>query len=395
MTPTRRKNNFFLASAYLKLPQKITGKSLAFITHTEWQIFKIIGQLIMRIEDIKKLLQLLQLLTLPEEKALNSTEIGRKLFNKTSALDANELRTVQRYLKALSESSAGEAPLIQSVGEGRWRRYYHRPGTLAKWLMSEQTAHHLVLAQAVLQNSFGKIQELAVQQDLAQAEQVISFKEKSRRLRQKLRVVPDGLGRLPAYIDNKVLEDVATAIVNDRQLRYEYNSSEGKKITRTVSIQGLIAKDGAIYLIGTEGLTDSPSRAHPLQRFKETCVMASASQYRPDFNLDEYIEKTHQLSHSIEGKNDLFDLILRVNPAAIFHFQERPLGKSQKINQPTENDAWYLLSTQVPYTVLLVPFLLSMGPWIEIISPEKIKSEFISRLRVMQEIYKKDLLPIN
>ena len=108
-----------------------------------------------------------------------------------------------------------------------------------------------------------------------------------------------------------------------------------------------------------------------------------------------YIEKTQQLSHSIEGKNDLFDLILRVNPAAIFHFQERPLGKSQKINQPTENDSWYLVSTQVPYTVLLVPFLLSMGPWVEIISPEKIKSEFISRLRVMQEIYIKDLSPIN
>lgn len=76
-----------MTSVHLKLPWEITDNFLVFTIHAEWQIFKI-GQLIMRIEDIKKLLQLLQLLTLPEEKALNSKEIGRKLFNKTSALDA-------------------------------------------------------------------------------------------------------------------------------------------------------------------------------------------------------------------------------------------------------------------------------------------------------------------
>lgn len=343
----------------------------------------------MNIENAKKMLRLLQHLTVSEDKALTSIEIGKFFFNKKESLEPSELRAIQRYLKDLSESQAGARPLIRSIGDGRWRRYYHNPADLANWLMSEETAHHLVLAWAVLQSSFGQIRELEAQQTLAQAEQVVSANERSRRLREKLRVVPDGLGRLPANINSAVLKDVIQAIVTNRQLRYEYSGSDGKEITRTVTVQGLVAKDGTIYLIGTEGLSDMPGRAQPLQRFKNTVVLHTPSQPRPDFKLDDYIKKTHQLSHSIDAAEEIYDLKLRVNPAAIFHFKERPLGVSQVIIPPAEEESWYLVVVKIPHTVLLVPFILSMGPWVEVVSPLRIRSEFISRLKLMNDIYSK------
>jgi predicted DNA-binding transcriptional regulator YafY len=157
-------------------------------------------------------------------------------------------------------------------------------------------------------------------------------------------------------------------------------SAAGKASAKTVNPLGLVAKDGSIYLVASEGLSGKP-RNYPLQRVKE----ASASQHRLEeplgFNLDRYIEETHQLSHVLNSAESPLTLKLRVSPNAIHHFRERPLAVDQMIGTVADSGDWHVVTATVPDTILLVPFLVSMGPWIEVLEPAAVRARTFQWLR--------------
>ena len=90
------------------------------------------------------------------------------------------------------------------------------------------------------------------------------------------------------------------------------------------------------------------------------------------------------------------DLRLRVAPRALFHFRERTVKGTVAVTwAPDQRDSgrdedpgtWGVVVAKMPYTVQLLPFLLSLGQWIRVESPESIREQMRTVVGGMVEHY--------
>jgi predicted DNA-binding transcriptional regulator YafY len=331
--------------------------------------------------------RLLQLLNSQPQGALTTNQIALKWFEKTGV--AINIRNIQRHLSELSADSADGPALVDVLGDDKERKYYVRLSQVAQWFMTEEAALNVLLTRHVLERSFSAgldPDEAKRQADMA--EKVSGDSVRTRRLRVRLRIVPDGIGRLPARVDAQILASAMDAVAASQKLSFTYCNAAGKESQQVLSPQGLVAKDGTIYLLATKGLSEPP-RHFALHRVTEAHVVPHPLQARPDFDLDGYIRDSHQLSHRLNAEAPPVSLKLRVAPEALFHFTERPLSSDQSVGPARRSDGWRLVTATVPETVLLVPFLVSIGG-IEVLGPPSVRAKTARWLRDAAAHYASD-----
>lgn len=357
-----------------------------------------------QIKTIKTVARLLEILSVPKEEALTNVELGRKFYGRSgtrqhafSALTKPELRNIQRYTEALSTKTLDGPALIDVIETGapnakrKTRRFYHIRSNVADWLMTGEAALNLLLSQQVLGRAFGSVERISTKKNSEIAARVVSASTETQRLRERIRVVPDGIGRLACHIPQRILRETIEALAKSRKLAFSYIDAKGKESNLLVSPQGVVSKDGTLYLISTRGLSDAVGRPFALHRMKDAQVHHQAAQDRPDFNLDVHIKESHQLSHRLDHDGPPVELKLRVAPESLYHFKERPLSKDQKIGQPRRSDDWRIVTATIPNSWLLAPFLLSMGGWIEVLEPHEVRAELAKRVREMAQHYVADV----
>lgn len=318
---------------------------------------------------LKAAVRLLQLLPTHAERALTTGEIVERWA--TSGAEPVDIRTVQRYMCDLSEDGADGPALVNVVMRKGERRFFLRLSQVSHWFMSEEDALNLLWSRQALAQSFAAINPDQAARGQLLAQKVATADPHTRRLRDRLRLVPNGIGRLPAKVAREVLVSVVDAIGAGQLISFDYVSTAGKASSHARSPQGLVAKDGSLYLLATEGLCDPPL-AFALHRMKSTSVLPRPMTQRLDFDLDRYIADTHQLSHKLQADAPPIQLKLRVSPNDLFHFKERPLAANQQIGAPDAADGWCLVSAEVPDTVQLLPFLASFGE-VEVLSPPELR----------------------
>jgi predicted DNA-binding transcriptional regulator YafY len=297
-------------------------------------------------------------------------------------------RSVYRYLDELSTLLAGGTYLVsKKKRDGKENVFYLEPSPKDDWFLTEEMALDLSLGGQVLDSIFRTSLDSQGRSWAKRAKDFLDTASgETRRIRTKLRIVPDGIGRLPARIEPEVLRQTITAIRKDKKVGFVYTNAKGDKKSKVLTPLGLVAKDGTIYLVAVDGATGRPIH-YALHRMSEASVHDDMSQLRPDFDLDRYIWDTHQFSHVLSGSDQLVSLELRVAPEMIYHFRERPLSEDQRVTEPMASDGWYRVDAKVPDTILLVPFLLSMGHWIEVLGPKKVRDETALRARQMWQHY--------
>lgn len=337
--------------------------------------------------------KLLRLLNSQSQAALTTSQIVSKWLGQPSTKieTRNALRTIQRYLSELSADSAQGPALVDVLDDGKERRYYLRLSQVAQWFMTEEAALHLLLTRQMLERSFvGGLDPDEAKRRADMADTVTDSSVRTRRLRARLRIVPDGIGRLPARVDAQILASAVDAVAADQKLSFTYINPAGKQSQQILSPQGLVAKDGTIYLLATKGLSEPP-RHFALHRMTEAHVVPHRLLARPDFDLDSYIRDSHQLSHQLNAEAPPVSLTLRVAPDALFHFKERPLSADQSIEPDRRSAGWNVVTATVPETVLLVPFLVSIGG-IEVLGPPSLRSKTAKWLREAAARYAPDAL---
>lgn len=318
---------------------------------------------------LKSAARLLQLLPTRAESALTTRQILVEWAR--AGTQPIDLRTVQRYMSELSADGADGPALVDVVEDKAEKRYFLRLSQVSQWFMTEEAALSLLWSRQALARSFAAIhpEQIVCDEDLAQ--RVTAGDVRARRLRERLRLIPDGIGRLPAKVSRDVLVAVVDAIGAGQLVSFDYVSAGGKASTRTCSPQGLVAKDGSLYLLATEGLSDPPI-AFALHRMVRASVLPRPMTHRPDFDVDRHIEDTHQLSHKLQANAPPLQLKLRVSSDDLFHFRERPLAANQQIGPPDPHDGWCVVSAQVPDTVQLLPFLVSFRK-VEVLAPSDLR----------------------
>lgn len=333
--------------------------------------------------------RIISLLPIKPEHAKSAKAIGQQFYGIDEAagesLTPTQTRNIQRYLLILSDPDQREAdsPIsvspVERVGTGSELKYYKKLSDLALWQMSSETALNLLLAQNLVSAPLRQSVELNTAGMLDVAQEVTNASIQHKRLRDRIRLVSDGFGRQPATIKPQVLQGVLYAIKQQYQVVFSYKSSQKQVSQRQASIQGLVAKDGSLYMLCTEGYADKP-RHYALHRVPQLDVNPRApALIQSGFDLDAYISGTNQLSHQI-GEEGRIDLELRVAPETLYHFKERQLTPDQVIDEHCDDDGWYRVRATLPNTLLLVPFLLSMGGWIEVLGPPSVRDEIKARL---------------
>lgn len=306
----------------------------------------------------------------------------RQIVAKWDAVYTNplHLRSAQRYMSELSADSADGGGLVVVDDSGRERRYYLRLGELAHLLMSDEAALYQVLSLQVLQSTFGDTARNVLESQIGAAQHLAHEQMRTRRLRDRVRIVPDGIGRMRARVEPQTLVTIMDALASNQRVEVEYKSSKGNDSLRDLAPLGLVAKDGSLYLLAVLGLSD-PVIAYPLHRMKSACLKPVQAQGRADFNLDDYIASSHQLSHKLEEQPEVTGIKLRVSPDWLYHFEERPLCEGQTIVRPQKPGEWAVLTAPIPLTHMLRPFLASMGPGLEVLEPPILREQMKQWLR--------------
>jgi predicted DNA-binding transcriptional regulator YafY len=276
-------------------------------------------------------------------------------------------------MSEMSAEGADGPAMVNVLEEHKERRYFLRLSEVSQWFMTEEAALGLLLARQVLESSFGRLSDTDAATRTEIANRITESSIRARRLRSGLRIVQDGLGRLPARFDENDLSVAMDAIADQKQMEFDYVTRAGKESRKKCSPAGLVAKDGTMYLLGVSAGKALPIH-YALHRLKNARVLSSHSAIPVDFDLDRYIDDSHQLSHRVDDDALPFELTLRISQEALFHFRERPLSKDQMIHRSGSADGWYTVRATVPNTELLIPFLVSIGG-IEVMGPPEIRSK--------------------
>jgi predicted DNA-binding transcriptional regulator YafY len=339
------------------------------------------------------LLRLLPLLPLTPEQAKTATELRQRFYGLPlhQAPTTAQRRAMERYLSELRGEVGKDAGLnILGSVPGHPARYYLRDQQLVEWFLDRKTALVLRFAADAMRGVLGRSEHLKLGTLEETAEHVIAQDEEARRISQRVRIVPDGYGRLSPDIDPQVLTAAMEAITRNRQLRFDYVSSQGHTSSHERTLLGLVGKDSTLYLVAVEGLGDKP-RHFALHRVRSAEVSHLPAQARSDFDLDQYIIDSNQFNHTLQQASADIRLVLRVDPAYMHHFLERKLTASQEIQPPTDADPWYQLLATVPNTYMLPAFLWSMCPGVEVLEPPEIRAQFVEGVRKMASFYLADV----
>jgi hypothetical protein len=330
-------------------------------------------------------IKLLRLLNADPAHALTTSQIAEKWQARYNEIV--DIRSFQRWMGELSADGADGDALVNIDDSSKEFSYYLKLNELAHWFMTEETAFYQLLSHQVLNNTFGESTSQDVKRQIEVATRLTEEESRLKRLRERVRIVPDGIGRLRTQISNEVLSNIMETIAAGQMLQLQYLSSRGNLSQLTLNPLGLVAKDGTLYLLAVKELSDPPIH-YALQRVQSAKSTPKRAQDRTDFDLDRYIYHTHQLSHALDQMCVPELIKLKVQPQTLFHFKERPLSENQTIIEPTKEGDWAVVTALIPITILLRPFLASMGPGIEVLEPLQLRQDLAKWVNEMTALYK-------
>lgn len=342
--------------------------------------------------QLVKALKLLALLPTDPRQAKTVADLVHLWKEWRDMHDDSKHHTMRRWLNELSKPLVvgGPRPVRRVPGtESDAARYHRDRVALSTLFMPVEVSLMLVTAGRIFDRALGPQAGYDVADLEAAAEQaVVRLGRETANLVQAIRILPDGIDREDAWVDPEVLASTIDALKRERQLSFEYRRANDDWSLRTVHPLGLIAKDGARYLIAKEGAHyriakdgarhsipksagDKGLRQYALHRMRDACVEPKALTRPWGFDLD-----THLRDHLHGGA--AVRLVLRVHKDALWHFEERRLIADQRIDETHDAD-WYRVSATLRETIQLVPFVLSMGQWVEVLEPQSVRDEVADR----------------
>ena len=360
----------------------------------------------MKLEVFLDLLKIMEKHTSPDT-GLTTREIALKLGQKglgaSTQPPAAAMRNAQLYVHELSEAIGILPPLLkpgyaskdlasnlpgaQEKTKSRpVMRWYLQRESLVQAFMFEEASLNLLLTGRLLQQALGSIEELRIDELTTLTKSVLGKKKSSEfnAIAQSLRLLPDGIGRMPAKIEPGMVKKIIEAIRVHRAVSFEYQAANQTKGRRTVNPLGLVSKDGTIYLLGSRGF-EPKVITYALQRASDLLVEYNHARQVPEnFNLDNFIENSQQFSHPTGADIELW---LEVAPETIHHFRERPFNDKQSITKSQVHDGWYTVKATILDMHALVPFLMSMLSHIKVMGPASVRDQLAEHIRKMHAHY--------
>lgn len=319
----------------------------------------------------------------------------------TEGLDATE-RTIQRIMQFFELwFSLKQQRRWSEQGrpcEWAWPRETGRL-TIGNMEPATAVAYEIVeqLSATVLPGSIRQ----SLEPDFKRARKVLAQSgEKATKLSKKIRILPRGIGRLPAEIHPQVLSDVYEALMLNCKLAVDYQKAsvtahEGKHYE--LNPLGLVTRFDTLYLIHVldsedEGRDPNTVMEWPLHRILRSWVMNNDVVRVPNgFNLDEHIKSMdffgNPLTADFKRMGPTFKLKILASPHTARYIQERPFGKDQSVAKKPTADGRIKIEATVSNTRELLSQLHDFGADIEVLAPKTYRDYFIGLSKALYTQY--------
>ncbi len=289
------------------------------------------------------------------------------------------LRTVQRDLNAL----AATFPL--DFDESKPQGWCWREGAtqLEVPSMDAHAALTFSLVEQYMKNMLPRstLSHLAPWFDAAQG--VASSRASSvTKWRDKLRVIPHTLNKVPAPIDPDIQATIYNGLLNEQQLLVTYRAITTGKEAKTYPVHplGLVVMEQVVYLVCT--VKDyQDARFLALHRIDTAALLEIPAVKPTDFDIDEFILREFGIRL---GKEPL-DLLIRIRGVLAKYLAETPVTSDQTMSRI--DDTWTKISFRVQDTIQLRTWLRSLGPDAVVEKPSSLKIALESELKRQLFLY--------
>lgn len=292
---------------------------------------------------------------------------------------AVSLRTVQRDLNTLAETFPLD--FDDSKPQGWWWR--EGAGQLEIPGMDAHAALTFNLVEQYMQNLLPRstLSHMApwfeVAQGVAQS-QASSVTQ----WRDKLRVIPHTLNKVPAPIDPEIQATIYTGLLNERQIEVTYRAITSGKEAKTYAVHplGLVVMEQVVYLVCTVKDYQDP-RFLALHRIDTASSLPAKARKPAGFDIDEFITREFGIRL---GKKPLH-LVLRIRGVLAKYLAETPLAVNQ-VTSPIDGE-WTRIEVKVPDTIQVRTWLRSLGADAVVEAPEGLRDQLKSEWAELGRLY--------
>jgi len=317
-------------------------------------------------ETARRRLKILELL--PERRNRTST---RQLLNalKNTTLEYKvDIRTIQRDLIELSRDYG-----IICVREGTTKYWYwsEKSPLLEIPAMSGASALAIRFAEEYLSNIMPPATIKALNPYFNRAREVLQD-SKLDLWTKKVKIIRRGPELIPPKINQEVHDTVYQALLEGKMIKALYQArGKDKPIEYILNPQGLVMREGVIYLIASLGKYENVLQ-FPLQRMKKAELLNEPARQLEGFNLEKYIKEDKEFSYPVSDKKIKLKLLLNTHVAT--HLSECRLSEDQTLTP--RRDGRTLMEATVADTDDLRWWLLGFGEGVEVLSPRSLRMEF-------------------
>lgn len=321
--------------------------------------------------------QWLILKILPTRTKISTNGILDRLVNSHGV--STTLRTVQRDLNALVDDY--KFPLIcDGEKEAGWNWSKDAPA-FGITNMDPVTVLTFKLAEEYLKRMFPRGAVAALEPYFKAANDRIKLTSESNLSRwpDKIRVVSKNLPVIYPQISDDILDEVYTAVLEERRFGVRYRTSGGKCKEYDVNPLGMAFVEGLTYLVATLNKHEDPILLllHRMLDVTPTDVPVTIPE---GFDLDEYTSS--ELSFPIGDDIKLNALFSKKSDFE--RLRETPISEDQKI---TEQDGGWLLQATVSDSYQLRWWLKGYGDRVEVIGPQRLRQEFAEQAGKLANMY--------
>jgi predicted DNA-binding transcriptional regulator YafY len=289
------------------------------------------------------------------------------------------LRTVQRDLNSLSQMFPLD--FDQSKPQGWcWR---HGAGQLEIPGMDVHAALTFTLVEQYMQNLLPRTTLNNMAPWFQAAEGVANAQASTiTQWREKLRVVPHTLNKIPAQIEPGIQATVYNGLLHERQLEVTYRAITSGQDAKTYSVHplSLVVMEQVVYLICT--VKDyQDARFLALHRIDQARMLEDAAVRPVAFDIDVFISR----EFGIRLGSQPIELVMRLRGVLVKYLAETPVSADQQMSQI--DDEWTEVRATLPDTVQLRTWLRSLGGDAVLLEPAGLRKALRKEWLQLTQLY--------
>lgn len=201
--------------------------------------------------------------------------------------------------------------------------------------------------------------------------------------RDKLRIIPHTLNKVPAPINPDIQATIYAGLLNERQLQVTYRAITTGKESKTYPVHplGLVVMEQVVYLVcAVKNYQDA--RFLALHRIDSAELLETPAARPATFDIDEFLLREFGIRL---GKEPL-DLVVRIRGVLAKYLAETPVTADQTMT--AIDDAWTRVEVRVQDTIQLRTWLRSLGPDAVVEEPESLKAQLKREWEELVSLYR-------